>query len=258
LCRPVRGGIRDDYGGPMTSPCRGGRCGLCRHLPDVLRKHDIPKKEADALGARRCGICGQVARVRCVLGLDDFWVECPLEHQTRVAPRQMTDEDDDTLDVLATDRHGRPVQIATLRAALRTWLVDGLARYAIRTGYPDKLDLDMASQPDVLRWNARTRSALVGYTWIDALSEHGEPAAIGSESHLEAVKEALAGGRIGAARLAVCTVSQAAVEQWSAGLARRARPIGLHVIVPAMVCMPRAFRGAVARCHLGDAEVLLR
>ena len=58
-------------------------CDLCNRLRVPPTRHRISESEARALGAQRCRMCGKAATVRCVLGDDDFWVECGSRHLSR-------------------------------------------------------------------------------------------------------------------------------------------------------------------------------
>ena len=57
-------------------------CFLCGTPRSPNARHNISAEIAKSLRRRRCLICGKSARVRCLLGPDDSWVECPDGHLT--------------------------------------------------------------------------------------------------------------------------------------------------------------------------------
>jgi len=59
-------------------------CSSCNRLIVPRESHGISPSEASAFGAKRCRMCGIGAIVRCVFGPNDFWVECPRGHLSRV------------------------------------------------------------------------------------------------------------------------------------------------------------------------------
>jgi hypothetical protein len=58
-------------------------CTLCNRLRIPPTHHGISKADAEALGSKRCRMCGKAATVRCVLGQGDFFVECEEGHLSR-------------------------------------------------------------------------------------------------------------------------------------------------------------------------------
>jgi hypothetical protein len=61
-------------------------CTLCNSPTLVPNRHNLSQSDAKALGPKRCRMCGKGARVRCVLGPGEFWVECAKGHLTRTQP----------------------------------------------------------------------------------------------------------------------------------------------------------------------------
>jgi hypothetical protein len=57
-------------------------CFVCGTATSAPTMHNVSIEAAKAIGPKRCRICGKGARVRCIVGAGNFWVECADGHLT--------------------------------------------------------------------------------------------------------------------------------------------------------------------------------
>ncbi len=81
--------VRASDGEEAMPPAKA--CFLCGAPRSPNARHNISAESAKSLRRRRCLVCGKSARVRCLLGPDDSWVECPDGHLTHATSVQGDD-----------------------------------------------------------------------------------------------------------------------------------------------------------------------
>ena len=57
-------------------------CQICNEPDERPFRHNVSDEEALDYGPQPCGVCGQRARVTCVLGAGDFVLVCPSGHKS--------------------------------------------------------------------------------------------------------------------------------------------------------------------------------
>jgi hypothetical protein len=170
------------------------------------------------------------------------------------APMQDPRGRDDGLLVPARNARRERVEVPVTRAELHAWLLDGLARYMIRCGYPRRVEPDGAAlHPDVVHWDPRTRTGFAGDVHLDPHPDGVQREVV--RAQIERFRAAFAGMDLASTRVACCAVSERVTHAWASELASLAGPMGFRA-VPVVEPLPRALRGNVAVCHVVDARVV--